>query len=129
VPGLDDVRRIAVALPGTEEKPSGGGVAWFVRRKPYAWESMPWPSVVEPVRAIVRSEPCIGVNVADDDEKRALLEGWPQTFLSAETTWSRLRIIVRLGAVESGHLAELVTESWRTQAPHYLRRELDGEWI
>lgn len=122
---LDDVSRIAEGLPGSEQKPSGGGLAWFVRRKPYAWESMPWPSEPEHVRAIVSAETCVGVNVADADEKRALLEGWPEVFLDVETKWSALRIIVRLGAVDRDHLAELITESWRTQAPQYLLRQID----
>lgn len=119
------MRRIAATLPGSEEKPSGGGSAWFVRRKPYAWESMPWPSEPEHVRAIVSSESCLGVTVADEDELRALLQGWPDTFLSAETRWSAGKIIIRLDAVDADHLTELVTESWRTQAPKYLQAELD----
>jgi hypothetical protein len=123
---LDDVSRIAARLPGSEEKPSGGGLAWFVRRKPYAWESMPWPSESERVRAIVASETCIGVTVASEDDKRALLQGWPEAILTSDTNRAAGKIIIRLAAIEADHLAELVTESWRTQAPRYLSRGVDG---
>jgi len=125
MPTLDDVSRIATALPGTEEKPSGGGLAWFVRTKPYAWEAVPWPSEAEHVRHIVSTEPCIGVSVADDDDKHALVQGWPDAFVGSETKWGGPKIIVRLGTVDSDHLVELVTESWRLTAPKYLRDEYD----
>ena len=120
MPTLDDVSRIAAQLPGSEEKPSGGGLAWFVRRKPFAWESMPWPSVAEHVRGIVSAELCIGVRVPSDDDVRALLQGWPHAFVERGVERPEPGIIVRLGSVELDHLAELVTESWRTQAPKYL---------
>jgi len=121
---LDDVSRIAAALPGSEEKPSGGGLAWFVRRKPFAWESVPWPSEPDHVRAVVSSEPCVGVRLAGDEDKRALLQGWPAVFVGREIDRGAPTIIIRLRAVEPDHLAELVTESWRTQAPKYLVKEL-----
>ena len=126
MPTLDDVSRIAAELPGTEEKPSGGGLAWFVRRKPYAWESVPWPSEAAHVRALVSTELCIGVSLADEDDKRALLQGWPDEFVASETKWGGPKVIIRLGAVDPEHLVELVTESWRTHAPKYLRAEFDS---
>ena len=126
MPTYDDVSRIAATLPGSDEKPSGGGIAWFVRRKPYAWESVPWPSEAEHVRAIVGSEPCLGVTLPDEEEKLALLQGWPDAFVASETKWGGPKIIVRLNAIDPDHLAELVTESWRIQAPKYLQRERDG---
>ena len=126
MPTLDDVSRIAAELPGTEEKPSGGGLAWFVRRKPYAWESVPWPSEAAHIRALVSSELCIGVSLADDDDKRALLQGWPDVFAASETKWGGPKIIIRLGPVDPEHLVELVTESWRIHAPKYLIAEFDA---
>jgi hypothetical protein len=125
MPTLDDVRRVASQLPGSEERPSGGGLAWFVRRKPFAWESMPWPSEPEHVRVIVAAERCLGVRVADEDEKRALAQGWPDGILAWDGRWMEPKVVVRLGAIDLDHLAELVTESWRTQAPKYLVREFE----
>ena len=126
MPTLDDVSRIAASLPGSEEKPSGGGLAWFVRRKPYAWESIPWPSESAQIRAIVSTEPCLGVSLPDEDDKRALLHGWPEVFVASETKWGGPKVIIRLDAVNLDHLVELVTEAWHTQAPKYLRLEFDG---
>ena len=127
MPTLDDVSRIAAGLPGSEEKPSGGGLAWFVRKKAYAWELVPWPSEAEHVRVLVSTELCIGVTLPDEDDKRALVQGWPDVFVTSETRWGGPKVIIRLGAVDPDHLVELVTESWRTQAPKYLRDDFDGD--
>lgn len=127
MPTLDDVSRIAAGLPGSEEKPSGGGLGWFVRKKAYAWESVPWPSEAEHIRVLVSTEPCIGVTLSDEDDKRALLQGWPDVFAASETKWGGPKIIIRLGAVDPDHLVELVTESWRLKAPKYLRDEFDDK--
>ena len=125
MPTLDDVSRIASGLPGSEERLTTGGLAWFVRRKPYAWEVHPWPSVPEDMRAIIATETVVGVKVADEMEKAALLEGWPDVFLPRTTHWSEPKVAFRLAAIDPQLLVELVTEGWRVQAPKYLRRELD----
>ena len=126
MPTLEDVRRIAADLPGSEEKASGGGSAWLVRRKPFVWEVAPWPSEAEHIRALVASEVCIGVSLSGEDDKRALTQGWPDVFVMSETKWGGPKVIVRLAAVDPTHLVELVIESWRLQAPKYLRAEFDG---
>lgn len=123
---FDDVQRIAATLPGSEERLSGGGRAWFVRRRPFVWESVPWPSEPDHVRELVTSEPCLGVRVADLDDKRALAQGWPDAIAVWDAPWMEPKVLVRLHAIELDHLAELVTDAWRTQAPQYLVREFDA---
>lgn len=123
---LDDVRRTAVALPGSEERATTGGAAWFVRGKVYAWECHPWPSIPDDVRAIVASELVVAVKVADRVDALALVEMAPDVFLRTTTTWSEPKVAFRMAAIDRDHLAELVTEAWRVQAPQYLRREFDN---
>ena len=122
---LDDVRRIAVRLPGSEERATTGGAAWFVRGKLYAWECHPWPSIPEDVRAIIAAELVIGVKVADRLDALALVEMAPEVFLRTTTRWGEPKVALRMAGIDNEHLAELVTEAWRVQAPRYLRRELD----
>ena len=122
---LDDVRRTAAALPGSEERATTGGAAWFVRGKLYAWECHPWPSIPDDVRAIVASELVVAVKVADRVDALALVEMEPDVFLRTTTTWSEPKVAFRMAAIDRAHLAELVTEAWRIQAPKYLRREFD----
>ncbi len=123
---LDDLRRIADALPGSEERAMTSGAAWFVRRKLYAWECHPWPSIPDDVRKIVASELVVGVKVAEKMDALALVQMAPDVFLRTTTPWGEPKIAFRMAGIDEEHLAELVTEAWRIQAPKYLRREFDG---
>ena len=124
---LDDLRRTAAGLPGTEERATTGGAAWFVRSKLYAWECHPWPSIPDDMRAIIASELVVGVKVADPIDALALVEMEPGVFLRTTTPWGEPKVAFRMAGIDDDHLAELVTEAWRVQAPKYLRRELDDE--
>ena len=123
---LDDLRRTAAALPGSEERATTGGAAWFVRGRLYAWECHPWPSIPADMREIIAGELVVGVKVADPVDALALVEMSPDVFLRTTTTWGEPTVAFRMAGIDDDHLAELVTEAWRVQAPRYLRRELDG---
>ena len=125
MPSLEDVRAIAATLPGSEERATTSGAAWFVRNKIYAWEAYPWPSVPADIRAIIEREPVFVVKVPSEDDKLAYREGWPDVFLPQTTGWSEPKIAFRLEAVDADLLVELVTEGWYSQAPRYLKREFD----
>jgi len=127
VPDLDDVRRTANRLPGSEERATTGGAAWFVRNKLYAWECHPWPSIPSDVREIIAAELVVGVKVADPVDALALREMAPDVFLDQTTRWGEPKVAFRMAGIEPDHLAELVTEAWRVQAPKYLRREVFGD--
>jgi hypothetical protein len=122
---LDDLRRTAVGLPGSEERATMGGAAWFVRGKLYAWECHPWPSIPADMRAIIAAELVVGVKVAERLDALALVEMEPDVFLRTTTTWGEPKVAFRMAGIDDDHLAELVTEAWRVQAPKYLRRALD----
>ncbi len=123
---LDDIRAVAATLPGSEESVTTGGIAWTVRRKLYVWECHPWPSIPDDVRAIVARELVVGVKVADPLDALALREMAPDVFLPRTTGWGEPKIAFRMAAIDVDHLAELVTEAWRVQAPKYLRVEFDA---
>ncbi|MRG60384.1 hypothetical protein GE115_10985 [Agromyces sp. CFH 90414] len=127
MPTLDDLRRIATPLPGSEERATTGGSAWFVRGKLYAWECHPWPSIPEDAREIIATELVVGVKVADPIDARALREMSPDVFLGATTPWGEPKVAFRMARIDADHLAELVTEAWRVQAPRYLRLEFFGD--
>jgi hypothetical protein len=127
MPSLDDLTRITAELPGSEQRTTTTGLAWFVRNKLYAWECHPWPSEAEHIRQLVASELCVGVKLPDDDTRQALVQGWPDAFVASETPWGGPKVVVRMERVDAGHLLELVVDAWRTQAPGYLRRQYDEE--
>jgi hypothetical protein len=122
---LDDLRRAASGLPGSEERATTGGAAWFVRGKLFAWECHPWPSIPDDMRAIIARELVVGVKVADSVDALALREMAPEVFLRATTRWGEPKVAFRMAGIDGDHLVELVTEAWRVQAPKYLRREWD----
>lgn len=126
MPTLDDVRRIAIQLPGSEERATTGGAAWFVRGKLYAWECHPWPSIPDDMREVIAAELVVGVKVADPVDALALRQMAPEVFLRETTGWGEPKVAFRMARIEESHLAELVTEAWHVQAPKYLRREFDG---
>ena len=126
MPTLEDVRAIAATLPGSEERATTGGAAWFVRNRVYAWEAYPWPSVAAEVRTVIEREPVFVVKVPTEEDKLAYLEGWPDVFLRQAAGWSEPKIAFRLATVDPQLLVELVTEGWFSQAPRYLKRALDG---
>ena len=123
---LDDLRRTANGLPGSEERATTGGAAWFVRGKLYAWECHPWPSTPPDARAIIAAELVVGVKISDPIDALALREMAPDVFLGATTPWGEPKVAFRMAAIDHDHLAELVTEAWRVQAPRYLRQEWDA---
>jgi hypothetical protein len=94
---LDDLRGVADGLPGSEERESTGGVAWFVRRKPYAWECRPWPSIPDDIREILAAELVVAVKVADRMDGSALVQMEPDVFLRTTTPWSEPKVAFRLG--------------------------------
>lgn len=122
---LDDLRRTAVGLPGSEERATTGGAAWFVRGKLYAWQCHPWPSIPADVRELIAAELVVGVKVADRLDALALVDMAPSVFLRTTTPWGEPKVAFRMAGIDQDHLTELVTEAWRVQAPKYLRRELD----
>ncbi|UXW86405.1 hypothetical protein NFX31_02375 [Microbacterium azadirachtae] len=123
---LDDLRRVAARLPGSEERAMTGGAAWFVRNKLFTWGCSPWPSIPEDLREVIASELVVGVKVADELDALALREMAPDVFLRRTTRWGEPKIAFRMRAIDDDHLVELVTEAWRVQAPQYLRREFDA---
>ena len=113
-------------MPGSEERATTGGAAWFVRGKLYAWECHPWPSIPVDMREIIASELVVGVKIADPMDAVALREMAPDVFLRTTTRWGEPKVAFRMAGIDGDHLAELVTEAWRVQAPRYLRREHGG---
>ena len=97
---LDELRRAARGLPGSEERATTGGAAWFVRRKLYAWECHPWPSIPAEIRAIIAAELVVGVKVADRLDALALVEMAPDVFLRTTTSWGEPKIAFRMAGID-----------------------------
>jgi hypothetical protein len=110
---IEDVRRLALSLPGAEERASYGGAASF-RTKPrgFAYHR-------EDVDAVV-------LFVSSEEDKLALIASDPDVFFTEPHYDGHAIVLVRLGAVSTDELAELVTDSWRLRAPKKDVKVFDG---
>jgi hypothetical protein len=117
----DDVRRIALALPGALQ--DGDELRYHVKGgKAFAWT---WKKRVEPKRARVEQLDVYAVRVSGEDEKRALLAAEPAKFLTEPHYDSYPAVLVRLQAIDEDELMELLMDGWRAAAPRRLLSELE----
>ena len=102
---IDDVRRICLSLPHVVEKPNFGMAAWRVKDKLFA-------KMRDDLGGVVVMRP-------DAAEKEALIASDPEKFSNPPEDKKRAWqwIVVRLEAVESSELEELLTDSWLLRAP------------
>jgi hypothetical protein len=94
----DDVRELALALPGTIEKPSYGTPGFRIRDKLFAR---------------IREEGVLLVWREGLEEKDFLIEGDPEKFFTTPHYDGHANVLVRLAAVDREELAELLAESAR----------------
>jgi hypothetical protein len=110
----DDVRRIALSLPETTEKPWFGSPGFRVRDKGF-------------LRIRSEAEGGLVVFVADLGEKEALLASEPAIFFTTPHYDGYPTVLVHLDAIELDELTELITESWRLRAPKRVRTAFDDQ--
>ena len=116
----DDVRRLALSLPHVEEIDSEG-FDFRVAGKGFVW-SYPERTAGKP--RVIRTDVAV-LYVGDEAEKQALLLGEPRLFFTAPGYDGWPLVMLRLAEVDTGRLAELVTDAWRMRAPAPLAAEID----
>jgi len=102
---FDDVRTLAVDLPGAEEATSYGTPALKVRKKLFAR---------------LREEGDVLVVRVDRDERGALIESEPDVYFVTPHYENYGYVLVRLEVVERDHLREILTDAWWLAAPKKL---------
>jgi hypothetical protein len=117
---VDDVRRLALSLPHTEEIASAG-FDFRVGGKGFVW-SYPEREPGKPRR--IRTDVAV-LYVGDEDEKQALLLGEPDLFFTAPGYRDVPLVMARLEALDAARLAELVLDAWRMRAPEELTAGFD----
>jgi hypothetical protein len=117
----DDVRRLALALPGVAEIDSDG-FDFRVADKGFIW-SYPERTPGRPRR--IRTDIAV-VFVGDEAEKQALVLGEPELFFTTPAYAGVPLALLRLAEVDVPRLRELVTDAWRMRAPAALVSEFDA---
>jgi hypothetical protein len=99
-----DVRRIALSLPETTEKPWYGSPGFRVKDKGF-------------LRIRSEAEGGLVVFVSDLGEKEALLASDPEKFFTTPHYDGYPAVLVNIAAVDVDELRELITDSWIQKAP------------
>ncbi len=109
----DDVRRIALSLPGGYEKASHDGAPSF-RTKPrmFVW-------IRDDPRAVV-------LFLASEEEKHALIADNPAVYFTTPHYDGYPIVLARIEEIGVQELTEMITESWRLRAPKRLVAEFDA---
>ena len=123
----DDVRRLALALPETTEKPSHGNVSWRVKDKLFVWERPLRDKELEQLGDAAPDGPILGARVEDLGAKEALIADEPELYFTTPHFDGYPSVLVRLDRIGLDDLEELIAEAWLTRAPKRLAQAyLDG---
>jgi hypothetical protein len=118
-----DVRRIALALPGTEE--THGRFAFEVpnkgKLKGYAWV---WMERVVAKKPRVPNPGVLAVRVANLGQKDLMIAAEPTKFFTEPHYNGFPAVLVRLAEVRVPELRPLLEEAWRCMAPPELVKAL-----
>ncbi|HWV49303.1 MAG TPA: hypothetical protein VN035_07595 [Microbacterium sp.] len=119
---LAEVREIAMALPGVQERAGGhtGAPEWNVRRGSIAWVRGPTKTDLRTLAELGRSWPdgvVLGIRVADLQEKEALLAAEPDVLFTIPHFDGYPALLVMLDAIDRDRLEELICDAWLVRAP------------
>jgi hypothetical protein len=107
----DDVRELALSLPGVVEIPSEG-FDFRVSNKGFVWS---YPERRPGQRRRIRTDIAV-LYVGDEAEKQALLLGEPDVFFTTPGYDGWPLVMLVLEKVDVARLTELVTDAWRMRA-------------
>lgn len=117
-----DVRRIAMALPGTEEET--GRFAFSVlakgKRRDYAWV---WLERQDPRKARVPNPAVVALRVAYLGQKDLMLQAEPTKFFTEPHYNGYPAVLLRLAAVRVPELRALLRDAWQCVAPRVAQQE------
>jgi hypothetical protein len=112
-----DVRRIALALPGTSESTSRETAAWTVKDKLFVWERPLRQSDLKALGERAPTGPILGVRTADLDMKDVLLQSDPNVFFTTPHFDGYPAVLVRLDEITTAALKDVIVEAWLARAP------------
>ena len=116
-----DVRRIALALPGTSEETSADGkCAWIVNDKFFAWERPLRRSDLAALGDDAPTGAILGVRTSGFEMKEVLLASNPSVYFTTPHFEGYPAVLVRLDKIALKELKALVVEAWLARAPKRL---------
>ena len=123
----DDVRRLALAMPGATERPAWGAPAWRVKDRMFVWERPLRARDLEELGPRAPTGPVLAFSVGDLEEKDALVATDPSVYFTISHLDGYPIVLARLDRLTVDALEELVVDSWREKAPKRLLAEYQAE--
>jgi hypothetical protein len=118
----EDVRRIALSLPETDERVSRGSCQWRVKEKLFVWERPLRAKEVQELGERAPEGPILGARVEHLVAKEALLADDPSLYFTTSHFEGYPAVLVRLERIGEAELEELVSEAWFARAPAKVAR-------
>ena len=117
---FDDVRGIAMALPGASERTSRSRVQWRVGERLFVWERPLRPRELEALAGPAPAGAILAARVEHLGVKEALVGQAGDVYFTTPHFDGHPSILVRLDAVPIEELRELIVEAWLCRAPRRL---------
>jgi hypothetical protein len=121
----DDVERIALGLPDTEEGLSWGNRHWRVHGKGFVWERPLRKTDRKALGDAAPEGPILGARVEHLVAKEALLQDPSGVFFTIPHFDNYAAVLVLLDEIDLDGLDEVIVEVWRCRAP----KRLAGEYL
>jgi hypothetical protein len=118
----NDVRRLALALPETDERESRGQRQWRVKDKLFVWERPLRPSDVEALGDAAPDGSILGARVEHLVAKEALVADPSGVYFTTPHFDGYPAILVQLDRISVPDLEEVTVEAWLARAPAKLAK-------
>jgi len=120
-PGMaswDDVRRLALAMPGASEKASfGAASAWVVNQKGFVWVRPLRKSDLAALGPDAPTGEILGVRTPDLEMKEVLLARDPDVFFTTPHFDGYPAVLLQLDTISVADLEDVIVEAWLARAP------------
>ena len=116
----DDVQRLAMAMPQSDERISRENRQWRVKDKLFVWERPLRRSDLEALGDAAPDGPILGARVEHLVAKEALLADDPVVFFTTPHFDGYPAVLVRLDEIALDDLEEVIVEAWLCRAPKRL---------
>jgi hypothetical protein len=123
----DDVRRLALELPETSERPSHGTASWRVRDKGFVWERPLRAADREALGDAAPEGAILGARTEHLIAKEALIADDPGVYFTTPHFDGYPAVLVVLERIEPQQLRELIVEAWLARAPKRLAKTYVAE--
>ena len=119
----EDVRRIALDLPETDEGTTHGNRSWRVKEKGFVWERPLRRGDLEALGDAAPDGPILGARVENEMAKEALVANDPDVFFTTPHFNGYPAILIQLDHISVEDLTEVIVEAWLAKAPKRLVKE------